>query len=92
MIKMIEGGVTAPKGFMAAGAAAGIRKKGRPDVAVVYSTVPAAAAAVYTMNQFKAAPLQVTESNLANGQAQAIVVNSGIANAGMGQVGLEQAR
>ena len=49
MIKMIEGGVTAPKGFMAAGAAAGIRKKGRPDVAVVYSTVPAAAAAVCAM-------------------------------------------
>ena len=87
-----EGGVTAPQGFQAAGVAAGIRKKERPDVALVYSTVPAAAAAVYTQNKFKAAPLQVTEAHLAKGTARAFVINSGIANAGMGQVGLEQAR
>lgn len=92
MMTMIDGGVTAPQGFQAAGVAAGIRKKERPDVALVYSTVPAAAAAVYTTNKFKAAPLMVTEQNIANGQAQAFVINSGIANAGMGKVGMEQAQ
>ena len=92
MMTKIDGGVTAPQGFQAAGVAAGIRKKERPDVALVYSTVPAAAAAVYTTNKFKAAPLMVTEHNIANGQAQAFVINSGIANAGMGKVGMEQAQ
>ena len=92
LMKMIDGGVTAPQGFLAAGAAAGIRKKGRPDVAVVYSQVKATAAAVYTQNKFKAAPLMVTEQHLTDGQAQAFVINSGIANAGMGQKGLVQAQ
>lgn len=91
-MKMINGGVTTPKGFMAAGVAAGIRKKERPDMAIVYSQVPAQAAAVYTLNKFKAAPLKVTEQNITDGQAQAFVINSGIANAGMGQVGMEQAQ
>lgn len=92
MITVIDGGVTAPKGFQAAGVAAGIRKREREDFALVYSTVPANAAAVYTLNKFKAAPLKVTEAHLADGIAQAFVINSGIANAGMGQAGLEQAK
>jgi len=91
-MKIIEGGVTAPQGFWAAGVAAGIRKKGKKDVAIVYSEVLAKAAAVYTINKFKAAPLKVTEEHLGNGVAQGIVINSGIANACMGQQGMDSAK
>ena len=87
-----NGSVTSPRGFTAAAVAAEIKYIGRNDLTIVYSKVPAQAAAVYTLNQFKAAPLQVTEQNIANGMAQAIVVNSGIANAGMGTEGMMQAR
>jgi glutamate N-acetyltransferase/amino-acid N-acetyltransferase len=90
-VKIISGGVTAPQGFLAAGVVAGIRKKGKKDVAIVYSEVPAACAAVYTINKFKAAPLKVSEKHLANGMAQALVINSGIANACMGQEGVDSA-
>ena len=88
-MKYIDGGITSPQGFTAAGVAAGIRKKGKKDVALVYSRVPAQAAAVYTLNKFKAAPLQITEEHLKDGVAQAIVVNSGVANACMGEQGLK---
>lgn len=87
-----NGSVTSPRGFTAAAVAAEIKYVGRNDLAVVFSKVPAQTAAVYTKNQFKAAPLMVTEENIANGIAQAIVVNSGIANAGMGKEGMFQAR
>lgn len=87
-----NGSVTSPRGFAAAAVAAEIKYIGRNDLAVVYSKVPAQAAAVYTLNRFKAAPLQVTEQNISNGIAQAIVVNSGIANAGMGAEGMRLAR
>ena len=87
-----NGSVTSPRGFTAAAVAAEIKYIGRNDLTIVYSKVPAQAAAVYTLNRFKAAPLQVTEQNISNGMAQAIVVNSGIANAGMGTEGMMQAR
>lgn len=87
-----NGSVTSPRGFTAAAVAAEIKYTGRTDLAIVYSKVPAQAAAVYTLNQFKAAPLRVTEENIINGTAQAIVVNSGIANAGMGAEGMRLAR
>ena len=87
-----NGSVTSPRGFTAAAVAAEIKYTGRTDLAVVYSKAPAQAAAVYTLNRFKAAPLQVTEQNISNGIAQAIVVNSGIANAGMGAEGMRLAR
>ena len=87
-----NGSVTSPRGFTAAAVAAEIKYVGRNDFTIVYSKVPAQAAAVYTLNKFKAAPLQVTEQNIANGTAQAIVVNSGIANSGMGVEGMLQAR
>ena len=93
MIKIIEnGGITAPQGFKASGVAAGIRKKDKKDVAIVYSEVLAQGAAAYTINKFKAAPLQVTMENLSDGKLQAIVINSGVANACMGQQGLEDAK
>ena len=87
-----NGSVTSPRGFTAAAVAAEIKYTGRTDLAIVYSKVPAQAAAVYTLNRFKAAPLRVTEENISNGAAQAIVVNSGIANAGMGAEGMRLAR
>ncbi len=80
-MKLIEGGVCAAKGFTANGIHCGIRKnKTKKDLALVFSEIPAAAAAVYTTNLVKGATLQVTKKHLANGVAQAIVCNSGIAN------------
>ena len=77
-----------PKGYKATGLNCGIKKE-KSDLAVVVSEVPAAATAVYTTNLFQAAPLQVTKDNLAiEGKAQAIVVNSGVANAAMGKQGV----
>lgn len=92
-VEILENGsVTSPRGFTAAAVAAEIKYTGRTDLTVICSKVPAKATAVYTQNKFKGAPLQVTEENLADGMAQAIVVNSGIANAGMGAEGKRQAR
>ncbi len=88
----IPGGVTAPQGFLAAGAAAEVRKKGRRDLAILYSEKPAAAAALFTQSQVKAAPVLVTQEHLATGSAQVVVVNSGIANACTGEQGLADAK
>lgn len=81
MMKMIDGGVCAAKGFRASGIHCGLRRSASvKDLALVASDVPASAAAVYTQNLVKGAPLLVTRRNLANGTAQAIVCNSGNAN------------
>ncbi|MBQ2772742.1 MAG: bifunctional ornithine acetyltransferase/N-acetylglutamate synthase [Clostridia bacterium] len=81
MIKLIGGGVCAAKGFRANGVHCGIRKnKIKKDLALIVSDVPATAAAVYTTNLVKGAPLLVTKKHLANGLAQAIICNSGNAN------------
>lgn len=87
----LAGGVTAAPGFQAGAAAAEIKYKLRNDVAVVYSQVPAAAAGVFTKNKVKAAPLLVTKEKIAQGTAQAIVVNSGNANVCNGAQGLSDA-
>lgn len=80
-----------PKGYKVTGFNCGI-KKVKSDLAIVLSEAPANAAAVYTTNLFQAAPLQVTKGNLdQEGMAQAIVVNSGVANAAMGKQGIEDA-
>ena len=81
-MKILEkGGVTAAKGFRANGIHCGIRKnKTKRDLALIVSDVPASAAAVYTTNLVKGAPLTVTKKHLENGRAQAIVCNSGNAN------------
>jgi len=86
------GGITAPKGFKAAGVAAQVRKKGCRDVALICSEVPAVAAGLFTRNLVKAAPVLVSQEHLADGSAQAIVVNSGIANAFTGVQGMADAR
>jgi len=78
---IIKGGVCAPKGFSAGGIHCGIRKnKSKKDLALIWSEVPASAAAVYTTNLVKGAPLIVTKNNLADGKAQAVICNSGNAN------------
>ena len=80
-MKQVSGGVCAPKGFTAAGVHCGIRKnRTKRDLALILSEEPCAAAAVYTKNLVKGAPLAVTKANLANGFAQAVVCNSGNAN------------
>ncbi len=80
-MKTIKGGVCAAKGFTAAGIHCGIRKnRSKNDLALIYSEVPATAAAVYTTNLVKGAPLTVTRNHIADGTAQAILCNSGNAN------------
>lgn len=78
---IIEGGVTAAKGFQASGIHCGIRRnRSKADLALIYSDVPCAAAAVYTQNLVKGAPIAVTKRNIANGIARAVICNSGNAN------------
>jgi len=80
-MKIIKGGVCAAKGFMANGVHCGIRhNRTKRDLALIYSEVPATAAAVYTTNLVKGAPLLVTKSHIENGVAQAVICNSGNAN------------
>ncbi len=80
-MKIIEGGVCAAKGFKANGIHCGIRKnKSKRDLSLIYSEQRAAAAAVYTTNLVKGAPIAVTKSNIADGYAQAVICNSGNAN------------
>ena len=80
-MKLIEGGVCAAKGFKANGVLCQIKKsRTTPDVALIVSEVPATAAAVYTKNLVKGAPLTVTKNHIANGKAQAVICNSGNAN------------
>lgn len=77
----ISGGICAPKGFRAGGIHCGIRKNhSKRDLSMIVSDVPAAAAAVYTSNLVKSAPIYVDQRNLANGVAQAVICNSGNAN------------
>ena len=80
-MKFIDGGVCAPQGFKASGVHCGIRKnKTKRDLALIVSDVLANAAAVYTQNLVKGAPLTVTKNNLTDGKAQAVICNSGNAN------------
>ncbi|MEE0839418.1 MAG: bifunctional glutamate N-acetyltransferase/amino-acid acetyltransferase ArgJ [Acutalibacteraceae bacterium] len=80
-MKIIEGGVCAAKGFTASGIHCGIRmNKSKKDLALIYSERVANAAAVYTTNLVKGAPLTVTKKHISNGQAQAVICNSGNAN------------
>lgn len=77
----LPGGVTAAKGFKAAGIHCGIRKnRTKKDLALIVSDTPASAAAVYTRNLVKGAPIAVTAAHIADGKAQAVICNSGIAN------------
>ena len=88
-MKRVEGGVTAAKGFMAAAVAAGIKKENRKDMAMIYSQVPCAAAGTFTTNVVKAAPVKWDREQVYTQPfAQAVVCNSGIANACTGEEGM----
>ena len=92
-MKQIEGGITAAKGFQAAGVEAAIKYQNRKDMALIYSTVPCVAAGTFTVNVVKAAPViwdrKIVEESP---YAQAVVVNSGIANACTGKQGMDCCR
>lgn len=88
----VEGGVTAARGFRACGVAAGIKYADRRDMALVAADAPSPVAAVYTTNEVAAAPVQIDRERTRTGCAQAVVINSGCANACTGLTGLENAR
>ena len=79
--------VTAARGFVASGVAAGIRPSGKPDIAVVRSVPRAVGAAMWTTNRVQAAPVTLSKRHLAAAQPQAILINAGIANAATGAEG-----
>ena len=92
-MKVITGGVTAAKGFQAASTAAGIKYKGRTDMAMVYSEKPCVAAGTFTTNIVKAAPVKWDQEIVyKHPSAQVIVCNSGIANACTGEEGFSYCR
>jgi len=84
--------VTAPKGFVASGVHCGIRKKDRLDLSLVRSVVPATGAGMFTINRVLAAPVIVCREHLELAQPQAVVTNSGVANAATGERGILDAR
>lgn len=94
LFKIVPGGsITTPQGFRAGGLHCGLKKTDRHDLGVIVCDVPAAAAGVYTLNAFQAAPLKVTQESIAvAGKLQAMAVNSGNANACTGQQGEADAR
>lgn len=91
-MQFIDGGVTAPLGFTANGVLSGI-KAGRtaPDTALIYSETPCTAAGVFTKNRVQAEPVKLTRARAALGRAQAVIVNSGNANACTGEQGARAA-
>ena len=90
--EMIPGGVTAAKGFLASGAAAGIKYKEKKDVALIFSESDACAAGMFTTNKVKAAPVLLNMERVNRESVRAIVANSGNANACTGEQGLQDAR
>lgn len=87
----IPGGVTAPLGFRADGVWCGIKRSKRPDLALVFSVMPARAAGVFTSNAFKAGSVLYSQELIKSGRAQAIVLNSGNANCATGKRGVADA-
>lgn len=89
-----DGSITTPKGFRAGGLHCGLKKTDRHDLGAIVCEVPAEAAGVYTTNAFQAAPLGVTRESIASsgGKLQALIVNSGNANACTGEQGVRDAR
>ena len=87
----IEGGITSVPGFLASGVCAGIKRQDRADIALIYSREEAVAAATYTTNRVVAAPVTITRDRLKAGRMQAVIVNSGNANACTGRRGYRDA-
>jgi glutamate N-acetyltransferase/amino-acid N-acetyltransferase len=91
-VQWIDGGITAVPGLLASGIVAGIKPSGKKDLALVYSSAPARAAAVFTTNQVKGAPVLVSQEHIRDGKAQAIVASSGCSNVCTGEQGIKDAR
>ena len=92
-MKIIEGGVTAASGFLAAATAAGIKYKNREDMALIYSEKPCRAAGTFTTNVVKAAPVKWDQKIVRESECvRAVVINAGIANACTGAEGFEYCR
>ena len=91
-LQWLEGGITAVPGILASGLAAGIKPSGKKDLALIYSSSPARAAAVFTKNQVKGAPVLVSQEHVRDGRAQAIVASSGCSNVCTGEQGVKDAR
>jgi glutamate N-acetyltransferase/amino-acid N-acetyltransferase len=86
------GGITSAEGFQAAGVACGIKPRGEKDLALVVSDVPALAAATFTTNLVKAAPVKVSMQHMRNGKMRGVIINSGCANACTGVGGIADAK
>jgi glutamate N-acetyltransferase/amino-acid N-acetyltransferase len=91
-LEWLEGGVTAVPGILASGVAAGIKPSGKKDLALIYSSAPARVGAVFTSNQVKGAPVQVSMEHARSGSAQAILASSGCSNVCTGERGIKDAR
>src|SRR5215468_2749467 len=91
-IQWLDGGITTVPGILASGMASGIKPSGKKDLALIYSTAPARAAAVFTSNQVKGAPVIVSQEHVRDGRAQAILASSGCSNVCTGEQGLRDAR
>ncbi len=93
-ITEIPGGITAPQGFLAGSAYCGIKaaNANKPDIAIIHSPQPTEAAATFTTNRVKAAPVRVSQANLRSADVRAIVANAGNANACTGIAGIETAK
>ncbi len=89
--KRIEGSICTPKGFFATGVACGLKRSGKKDLAIIYTPHPATAAGVFTTNKVKAAPVVLSQKAVKKGRAQAIIINSGNANACTGVQGMKDA-
>jgi glutamate N-acetyltransferase/amino-acid N-acetyltransferase len=91
-MKIIKGGVTAPKGFLAGAASCGIKKSGRQDLALLFSRVPCMAAGTFTTNRIKSGSVVLCIERLRRGISQAVIVNSGNANCCVGKKEIRNAR
>ncbi|MDD2580044.1 MAG: bifunctional glutamate N-acetyltransferase/amino-acid acetyltransferase ArgJ [Eubacteriales bacterium] len=91
-MEWFDGSITSVKGIRASGVACGLKKNGEPDLALIVSERPATAAGVFTRNLVKGHSLQLTMKRISKGQCQALVINSGNANACLGEAGLSDAR
>jgi len=90
-MQWLDGGITAVPGLLASGLVAGIKPSGKKDLALIYSSAPARAAAVFTSNQVKGAPVLVSQEHIRGRKAQAIVACSGCANVCTGEQGIKDA-
>jgi len=91
-MKVLKGGVTTPKGFKANGFWAGIKRSAKPDLGLIFSEAPCVAAAVFTRNSVKAAPIVICMKHIKGGDSRAVIANSGNANCFTGEYGLMYAQ